>query len=129
MLSWWITTWKKEWAWYVDGLQVYVWKEPDRGGEAFLSKVRESVPGARVLTPPEDVKDLSEAHCQNLDVPELLTELRAEADRDWDEQVDGSSVEDRTSSKIGSGFSDANPQQDSRSLASLAPWVRHQLAL
>ena len=34
------------------GLTVYVWQEPDRGGETFVQRVAESLPDCRILTPP-----------------------------------------------------------------------------
>jgi len=78
------STFKQEWAAYLDGLTVYVWREPDEGGQTFVQKVGEALPEARVLVPPEGRKDISEAHVLGEDVPALLEELRAKA-RAWEE--------------------------------------------
>ncbi len=72
-------TFKPAWAQRFEGLQVYVWQEPDRGGSVFVGKVRAALPQARVLTPPEGVKDVSDAHCQGKDVGALLDTLKATA--------------------------------------------------
>ncbi len=58
---------------------VYVWQEPD--APELPGKVAQRLPGVTVkaLIPPDGVKDVSEAHCQGLGVPELVDRLKAEA--------------------------------------------------
>ena len=61
---------------------VYVWQEP--GAEDFPAGIAaklKDVPGlvVKVLVPPDGIKDISEAHCQGLNVPELVARLKAEA--------------------------------------------------
>ncbi len=72
-------TFRLAWASRFEGLQVYVWQEPDRGGALFVERVRRALPQARVLTPPKGVKDVSDAHCQGKDVAALLEELKTAA--------------------------------------------------
>ena len=76
-------TWRKEWAEYLKGLAVMIWREPD--GDELALKVGESRPDALILVPPEGIKDVSEAHCRGLDVPELIANLKARAKRAQDE--------------------------------------------
>ena len=73
------STWKAEWAKQLDGLTVYLWREPDQGGETFVAKVGESLPEVRVITAPEGCKDVSEAHVRDEDVPALMARLMDEA--------------------------------------------------
>ena len=73
------TTWQAEWAEQLDGLTVYLWQEPDQGGETFVAKVGESLPEARVITAPAGCKDVSEAHVRDEDVPALMARLMGEA--------------------------------------------------
>jgi head-tail adaptor/5S rRNA maturation endonuclease (ribonuclease M5) len=73
------TTYKAEWAEHLDGLTVYVWQEPDKGGETLAAKVGASLPEAHIIQAPEGRKDVSEAHILGDDVPALLEGLKAEA--------------------------------------------------
>jgi hypothetical protein len=85
-------SWQAEWAEYVKDLTVYVWQEPDQGGETFSARVGASLPDCRILTPPDGRKDISECHiavCASADgvepsVPELIEKLRVAA-RPWRE--------------------------------------------
>lgn len=72
------STWRAEWAQALDGLDVYVWVEPDADG--FAVKIGESIPSARVVAAPEGIKDVSEAHCQGVDVPSLVAGLTETAE-------------------------------------------------
>jgi len=72
-------TWRKEWAAYLEGLTVYLWQEPDGGGEAFAHRIGESLPAARVMVPPAGCKDISEWHLLGGDVPALVQRLMREA--------------------------------------------------
>lgn len=78
------STFKPEWAAYLDGLTVYVWQEPDQGGETLAAKVGATLPDVRILRPPEGRKDVNEAHILGDDVPALLETLKAKA-RPWRE--------------------------------------------
>lgn len=71
--------WKPEWAQYVNGLQVYIWKEPDAGGEKFVEKIVHDIPDAWLVVPPEGRKDISECHRLDDNVPQLLATLRSKA--------------------------------------------------
>jgi len=78
------TNWKPAWADLLRGLTVYVWQEPDVGGETFVTKIAESLPGVRIITPPQGRKDVSECHILGDAVPEVLRKLMFEA-RSWQE--------------------------------------------
>lgn len=73
------SAWKREWAVHLDGLSLYVWREPDKGGATLAQAVGRSLP-CHVLRPPEGIKDLSQAHCQGMDVPALVQEMKARAE-------------------------------------------------
>lgn len=73
------STWKAGWAEALDGLTVYVWQEPDQGGETLVRSVGKSLPQARLLAAPPGRKDPSECHILGDDLPALLEELRAQA--------------------------------------------------
>jgi hypothetical protein len=77
-------SWQAAWAEYVRDLKVYVWQEPDQGGETFSARVGASLPDCWILTPPQSRKDISECHIAGDDVPELVEKLRREA-RPWRE--------------------------------------------
>lgn len=54
------STWHPAWAGHLDGLKVYVWREPDRGGDTLATAVLRDIPDALVIEPPAGVKDLVE---------------------------------------------------------------------
>ena len=60
-------SWQAEWSEVVAGMTVYIWQEPDSGGETFSARVGASLPDCRILTPPEGRKDISECHLAGLD--------------------------------------------------------------
>jgi hypothetical protein len=66
--------WDKEWAAYIEGLDVYIWRE-DKAGDTMVDKIGASCHGAYVLYPPEGVKDISEAHIAGRDIDELIEEM------------------------------------------------------
>jgi hypothetical protein len=86
-------TWKAEWADYLTGLDVYVWQEPDQGGNTLVGKVGASLPGAKVLTPRPGLKDVSEAHLLGEDVTALIASMRAGA-RPYSEVKAGEQVKE-----------------------------------
>jgi hypothetical protein len=77
-------SWQAAWSEYIEGLTVYVWQEPDAGGETFSAQVGASLPDCRIITPPAGFKDISECHIAGLDIPELVEKCRCEA-RPWRE--------------------------------------------
>src|SRR5581483_496678 len=52
-------TWRDDWAEHLAGLNVYVWHEPDAGGDALVAKVSASLPDVRVVEAPPGLKDAS----------------------------------------------------------------------
>ena len=78
------SNWKAEWSQHVAGLTVYVWREPDRGGETFVQMVGESLPDCRIIAPPQGRKDISDCHLAGDDVPALVERLMLAA-RPWKE--------------------------------------------
>ena len=70
---------KPEWAEYLAGMTVYLWREPDKVGTLFALKVGQTLPDAKIITAPEGRKDISECHILGDDVPALLQRLMAEA--------------------------------------------------
>ncbi len=97
---------RAEWTAALSGLDLYVWREPDEGGDKMVEKLRPLLPTAHVIMPPEGVKDISEAHCAGRDIPALVAELKASArpigeTQTWIDQC--------------------------AALADLAPWITEQL--
>jgi hypothetical protein len=70
-------TWRSDWAGCLDGLDVYLWVEPE--AEDIIARVGADLPGLRVIYAPDGVKDISEAHLQGLDVAAKVEELKANA--------------------------------------------------
>lgn len=68
------STWRKEWARHLDGLEVWVWQEP--GAEDLVARIAHDIPQARVLVAPDGTKDLSESHLRGEDVRVLIERLR-----------------------------------------------------
>jgi len=98
-------TWKPSWAAALDGLEVCVWREPDRGGEALVAALGTTLSAFHELRPPEGLKDISQAHCQGMDVVALVARLRETA-------------------RSGGGGGGDPAEEPSDRLESLAPWVR-----
>jgi hypothetical protein len=73
------SNWRHEWAALLDGLEVYVWQEPDGAGANLAAKVYGDLPRARVMHGSDDVKDISAAHLAGQDVKALVTALRPQA--------------------------------------------------
>jgi hypothetical protein len=71
--------WQPAWANYLSGLDVYVWREPDQAGDEFVKAIAQSIPGAKVLVPPKNFKDISEAHMLGEDVLTVVSTLMASA--------------------------------------------------
>ena len=56
------STWKEYFRRYLDGLEVYVWREPDDGDDKFLQAVHHDLPDVRVIEAVADAKDLSDLY-------------------------------------------------------------------
>jgi len=69
--------WRENWAELLDGLDVYIWQEPD--AEDFSLRVAAHISTLRIIVAPPGLKDLSEAHWFGVDLPRLLEDLRKEA--------------------------------------------------
>lgn len=54
--------WRREWAEYLKGREVFVWQEPDQGGAALVKSIAADIPTAKVIVPPEGLKDLADLH-------------------------------------------------------------------
>jgi KaiC/GvpD/RAD55 family RecA-like ATPase len=55
------TSWRSKWARYLDGRTVYVWQEPDQGGEQFVRRLAPDLPTASVILA-NGTKDLADLH-------------------------------------------------------------------
>ncbi len=71
------TTWRPEWAAYLDGLAVYLWQEPD--ADDLVPRLAVDIPGLMVIPAPDGTKDLSEAYLRGEDIVGLLARLRAQS--------------------------------------------------
>jgi len=60
------TTWKPEWKSYLDGLEIFVWEEPDQGGAQLVERMTASYPTAKIVRS-DDVKDVCELRQRNGD--------------------------------------------------------------
>jgi hypothetical protein len=80
------STFKPEWVEHLNGLTVYVWQEPDQGGETLASKVGGALPEARLIVPPQGRKDVSECHLMGDDLARIVETLLAQA-RPWSHLV------------------------------------------
>lgn len=70
-------TWKSEWAHKLEGLDVYLWQEPDASD--LTDRVVKDIPSLRVLPAPPGIKDLSAAHLRGENIPRFLESLKANA--------------------------------------------------
>jgi hypothetical protein len=71
------STWKESWRGHLNGVQSYLWQEPD--AEDLVDRVAEDIPDLMVIPAPAGIKDISEAHLQGRDVVKLVGDLRATA--------------------------------------------------
>jgi hypothetical protein len=71
--------WKPEWSALLShpNLIVYLWHEP--GATSLLRQIAQHLPHARVLVPPDGLKDLSEAHVCGDNIPALVERLKTDA--------------------------------------------------
>lgn len=83
-------SWRSTWIPLLEGREVYVWQEPDEGGEQFVAAVTEDLPEAKVIQAPSDAEDPADLHLQDPeDFRERLSRLAAEAGPRTDEAGDG----------------------------------------
>ncbi len=84
------STWRGQWASLLQGLVVYVWHEPDGGGDELVRAVAADLPDVRIIEAPPGAKDPSELYLQDPDgfkerfqallrAARPASELRAEA--------------------------------------------------
>jgi hypothetical protein len=72
------SVWPPAWGEYLEGLEVYVWQEPE--AEDFTLRVLRTAPSLRFIKAPKGTKDISKAHVQGLDIPAWLEEQKANAE-------------------------------------------------
>jgi hypothetical protein len=72
------STWRSAWAEYLEGLDVYLWQEPD--AEDLTLKVVNDIPDLHVIRAPDGIKDISEAHIQGYNIQKLIEEQKSKAE-------------------------------------------------
>ena len=73
-------TWRAEWTQSLAGRDIYLWREPDTGGDTLAEKVSTSIPGVRIIEAPDDAKYASELWLLTRD-REAFVERRGRATR------------------------------------------------
>ena len=54
------STWKEAWKFHFHDIpRMYLWREPDAGGDTFAEKIGQDFPDVRIVEPPAGLKDLS----------------------------------------------------------------------
>jgi hypothetical protein len=71
--------WKSEWKEYLEGKEVYIWQEPDNGGAQFVQRIGNDIPDVKIITPPENRKDISECHIAGDNILEIIPRLMESA--------------------------------------------------
>ncbi|MBI4236305.1 MAG: hypothetical protein HY688_03000 [Chloroflexi bacterium] len=71
------STWRRDWADHLVGLDVYLWQEPDAAD--LVGRVAADVPGLRVIRAPDGTKDLNDAQVQGWDVVALVEQEKERA--------------------------------------------------
>ncbi|MFC1865093.1 MarR family transcriptional regulator [Chloroflexota bacterium] len=56
------STWSDDYSQMLGGISIYLWVEPDSGGDSLLKAVSASLPSVKVITPPPNIKDPSELY-------------------------------------------------------------------
>jgi len=93
--------WKASWAKYLEGLDVFVWQEPD--AEDFTLRILQSAPDLRYIQAPLATKDISDALLQGYEVVSWLEELKHKAELGKDlkaKQHDQQLLQSREEAKI-----------------------------
>src|SRR5262245_13607453 len=70
--------WKPEWKEFFDGLDVYVYQEPQ--AEIFSASIAKSLPDIRII-PAQEYKDVSDAHIAGVDLAAYIQSAKASAKR------------------------------------------------
>jgi len=70
-------TWQPQWAAYLDGLEVFLWCEPE--ADDMVLRVAKDVPALKVVYAPKGTKDINEAHLQGVDVQAMMKCLKEAA--------------------------------------------------
>jgi hypothetical protein len=71
------TLWRPVKAEYFQGVDVYLWVEPD--ARELPGKLAPVLPGMKVIFAPAGYKDLNEAHFAGVNVPDMVEQLKKEA--------------------------------------------------
>jgi hypothetical protein len=71
------STWKPEWAEHLEGLDVYLWVEPN--ADDLIARVGADLPDLKVIYAPEGIKDISEGHLKGMEVATMVETLKADA--------------------------------------------------
>jgi hypothetical protein len=71
------SNWKQGWAEQFNGVQVFLWQEPD--ASELPAKIGRDLPNLMVIPAPDGFKDLNEAHLKGEDIPVLVERLKAQA--------------------------------------------------
>jgi len=56
------SSWRSSWSRHLEGRDIYVWREPDQGGDTLVRDVAEDLPDARVIEPPDGIDDPRDLH-------------------------------------------------------------------
>ena len=56
------STWREEYRYLLEGLELFIWHEPDEAGDKLLQIVSSDISDVRVIEPPAGVKDPSELY-------------------------------------------------------------------
>ena len=56
------SAWKGHYRLYLEDIEVYLWREPDSGGDELFKAVCRDLPDVRVIEAPADAKDPSDLH-------------------------------------------------------------------
>jgi hypothetical protein len=67
------SNWKSEWAPKLEGLDLYVWQEPD--AEDFTHRIYKDLPHIKVIPAPDGIKDINELLQKGEDVKAIVSEL------------------------------------------------------
>ena len=84
------STWKERFRFYLEDIEVYVWHEPDDGGDNLLHAVSQNLPDVQVIEAPPDAKDPSDLYLLDpdnfkermlglIEAARPFSEIRAEA--------------------------------------------------
>lgn len=75
------SSWESEWAEELaDDRDIYVWREPDEGGDTLVRAVADDLPEAQVIEAPEDAKDPADLHvAAGSDFKHRLADLMVDA--------------------------------------------------